>query len=261
KEEVYNKLLELNITDKNKRKQHIKYAQQTKKQKDINSTNKCPKCRGELVERTSMSRMFGGCTNLTILDISQLITTNVSQMYGMFQGCRGLTSFDLSTFDTSKVTTMAGMFSGCISLTFLDLSMFITTSLTETGSWWSGGMFSGCTSLTNIDLSSFNTSKVTDMREMFKGCGGLTSLDLSTFVTNVLTITGGTTTGTGMFEDCTNLINIDLRNANFTTVTTYGRMFFNITNGITIIVKDATTQTWINARLTDVGKTGTVTIY
>jgi hypothetical protein len=37
-------------------------------------------------------------------------------------------------------------------------------------------------------------------------------------------------------------------------------MFTGITNGITITVLDSAAQTWINARLTDAGKTGTVVI-
>ena len=63
-----------------------------------------------------------------------------------------------------------------------------------------------------------------------------------------------------MFSNCRSLTSLDFRLADFTTVTTYTSMFFGITNGITITVLDSAAQTWINARLTNAGKTGTVVI-
>ena len=48
---VSNKLLEMNITDPDARKQHNKYASSVKKEKETNAINKCPKCGGDLVER------------------------------------------------------------------------------------------------------------------------------------------------------------------------------------------------------------------
>ena len=90
-------------------------------------------------------------------------------------------------------------------------------------------MFYGCSALTSLDLSTFDTSSVRTMYYMFQGCSSLTSLDF--------------------------------RLADFTTVTSYSSMFTGITNGITITVLDSAAQTWINARLTDAGKTGNVTIY
>lgn len=97
---------------------------------------------------------------------------------------------------------------------------------------------------------------------MFKNCSSLTSLDLSTFITTGLGnsmygINGGTVE---MFSGCTNLTDIDMRNATFLSFTHYVNMFTNITNGINIVVKDVTAQTWITSRLTEAGKTGTVVI-
>ncbi len=60
--------------------------------------------------------MFGSCTSLTSLDLSNFNTSNVTNMNGMFGSCTSLTSLDLSNFDTSKVTSMINMFNGCTSL-------------------------------------------------------------------------------------------------------------------------------------------------
>lgn len=88
-------------------------------------------------------------------------------------------------------------------------------------------MFLECTSLTNLDLSSFDTSNVTDISNIFGICMNLTNLNMSNAVFNA---------------------------------TSYSSMFSSVPNGIAIIVKDTTAKTWIEARLSDVGRTGTVTI-
>ena len=53
---------------------------------------------------------------LKTLNVSNLDTSQVTNMSNMFYACMGLTSLDLSNFDTSQVTTMDGMFIGCESL-------------------------------------------------------------------------------------------------------------------------------------------------
>ena len=50
-------------------------------------------------------------------------------MGGMFSECSSLISLNLSNFITSSVTEMDYMFDGCTSLTFLDLSNFDTSSI------------------------------------------------------------------------------------------------------------------------------------
>jgi surface protein len=224
---------------------------------------------------TNMESMFVGCSSLTSLDLSNFNTINVTNMSGMFWGCSALTSLDLSTFDTSSVTSMARMFNGCSSLTSLDVSTFDTGSVRDMF-----GMFCNCSALTSIDVSTFDTSSVTNMYVMFFGCTSLTSLHLSTFdtssVTNIYGMFQGCSSLTSldlstfdtssvtdmsiMFYGCSSLTSLDFRLADFSSVTSYSMMFVNITNGINIVVKDATAQTWITSRLTDAGKTGTVVI-
>ena len=126
-----------------------------------------------------MSDMFGGCKNLSSLDLSKFNTEKVERMSSMFEGCSALTSLDLSKFNTEKVTDMRGMFNGCQKLSSLDLSNFNTANVMGMDN-----MFYNCSTLTSLDLSNFNTEKVEEgMMGMFNACSALTSLDLSNFNT------------------------------------------------------------------------------
>ena len=168
-----------------------------------------------------MSDMFGGCQNLSSLDLSKFNTEKVTDMSGMFYGCQKLSSLDLSNFNTKEVKQMNSMFLDCSALTSLDLSNFNTANVMDMGN-----MFLNCSVLSSLTLSNFNTEKVESMGKMFEGCSALTSIDLSNFNTKkvrymasmfracsaLTTIyasdnfkTGQVTNSTGMFFDCKNL--------------------------------------------------------
>ena len=61
--EIYKAINSLNIMDKNKRKEHIKYAKEVKNNKTINENNCCPKCGGRLILREGKYGKFYGCSN------------------------------------------------------------------------------------------------------------------------------------------------------------------------------------------------------
>ena len=84
--------------------------------------------------------------------------------------------YEISNIDTSNVTDMRSMFNGCSYLTSLDLSNFDTSNVVDMSS-----MFSKCSNLTSLDLSKFNTSNVTDMHSIFNDCSNLTYLDIRNF--------------------------------------------------------------------------------
>ncbi|HGF7312544.1 TPA: BspA family leucine-rich repeat surface protein [Enterococcus hirae] len=122
-------------------------------------------------------------TNVTEIEgLSQLDTSNVTDMSKMFKGMSSITSLDVSGFDTSKVTNMQHMFSGMSSITSLDVSGFDTSKVTNMQH-----MFSGMSSVTSLDVSGFDTSNVTDMANMFRGMSSVTSLDVSGFDTSKVT--------------------------------------------------------------------------
>lgn len=165
---------------------------------------------------TNMSRMFQYCKALKNIDVSGFNTSKVTDMSNMFNGCWELTSLDLSNWNTSKVTDMNDMFSMCSSLTTLNFSNSDTSKVTNMNS-----MFSNCTHLTSLDLSSFNTTNVTNMNFMFNECHSLTSLDLSNFdtsnVTNMMWV----------FHNCNFLTSLNLSNWNTSKVTNMNDMFGN----------------------------------
>lgn len=64
---------------------------------------------------TNMGDMFSGFRG-TSLDLSNLDTSNVVDMYHMFNGCTNLEELNLCSFNTSKVTDMRGMFMNTLNI-------------------------------------------------------------------------------------------------------------------------------------------------
>lgn len=173
---------------------------------------------------TDMSYMFYKCISLTSINLSDLDTSNVINMSSVFSGCSGLTSINLSGLDTSKVTDMSNIFYKCSSLTSINLSNFNTSNVINMSS-----MF-GCSGLTNLDLSNFDTSNVKFMNSMFNGCSSLTSLDLSNFSTSNLT------NMYRMFYECSSLTSLDLSNFDTFQVINMDSIFYGCTSLNTIYV-------------------------
>ncbi len=163
---------------------------------------------------TNMSSMFGWCSSLTSLNLSNFNTANVTNMHRMFFSCISLTSIDLSNFNTANVTDMGNMFYFCSSLTSLNLSNFNTVNVTNMYR-----MFYNCSSLTSLNLSNFNTANVRDMGGMFEYCRSLMSLNLSIFNT------ANVTHMDEMFQSCRSLTSLDLSNFNTANVSNMSYMF------------------------------------
>ena len=201
--------------------------------------------------------MFSDCRSLTTLNISNFDTSKVTNMNALFSECYNLKNITLgNNFDTSSVTNMSYMFEECKSLNSLDVTMFNTSKVTNMEA-----MFAFCEQLTSINLSIFNTSNVTNMSAMFNGCSSLGSLNLSNFVTNKVTKFADDEDYYGMFYKCTNLTYLDFRNASFDSAEVYVAMFDKVNNNINVVVKNSTVQSFVRARLDEVGKTNaTVTI-
>ena len=103
---------------------------------------------GKVVAPEDSRRLFSYSylTNVTEIEgLSQLDTSNVTNMEYMFHGMRSVTSLDVSGFDTSNVTNM-------------------------------DAMFYSMSNVTSLDVSGFDTSKVTEMAFMFDSMSRLTSL-------------------------------------------------------------------------------------
>lgn len=124
---------------------------------------------------TDMSSLFTNTYELsdnTFAEIKSWNTSKVTDMSFMFEGI-GATTLDLSNFVTSNVTNMASMFRVEDNLKDINLSSFDTSKVTSMSR-----MFNSAASLTDLDISSFNTNSVTSMGSMFKGCDSLESIKL-----------------------------------------------------------------------------------
>jgi len=157
-----------------------------------------------------------------------ICNNNVTDMQNLYNGNKA-SSIDVSGLNTENVTYMANMFK-------------LTTNLES------------------LDLSNFDTKKVTSMYGMFAhdystaSNAKLTELDLSSFETPALNNT------TEMFSQARKLVKIDMRNFDFTGITTFNSMFgTSASNGpadnCLIIVADQTQKDWLNtnfSRLTNV---------
>lgn len=99
-----------------------------------------------------------------------------------FYGMNQVNTFDLTNLDTSNVTDMKYMFYGCEHI--LNLAPELDTSNVTDMSH----MFERCIATPEIDVSSFDTSKVTDMSSMFASCYNLQTIYAKpTFVTDNVT--------------------------------------------------------------------------
>ena len=177
---------------------------------------------------TSLYRFFEGLTKLeTITGLEYLNTAKVTDMHYMFGNCSKLPSLDVTNFNTAKVTDMSDMFKGCSALTSLDVTKFDTRNVTNME-----GMFSSCSKLTSLDVTNFNTVNVKNMMKMFAGCQALTSLDVTNFnsenVTNM----------NRMFYQCSKLTSLDVSNFNTKKVINMGFMFSYCSTLTTIYVND-----------------------
>ena len=130
--------------------------------KSITGLNKLNTC-----NVTSMYLMFGNCSSLEKLNISNFNTENVTSMQGMFQQCSKIESLDVSKFNTKNTTAMDYMFKNCSNLKQLDVSNWNTENVTNMKF-----MFANCSSLEKLDLSNWNTGKVEDMSWIFAGDDG-----------------------------------------------------------------------------------------
>ena len=180
---------------------------------------------------TNMNSMFFQCYNLAKITFGNINTSLVKSMSELFHQCKNLQSIDLSQFDTSSVTSLNSTFRNCEKLTSIDVSNFNTHNVENMLD-----LFSNCYKLTSADLSNFDTSKVTNMRGIFYRNYKLKYLDLQNFNTSSVNIF------IGMFQDSTSLLYINLYSFIIkpNAITTY--IFSNTPSYLKICINDIETQ-------------------
>ena len=191
---------------------------------------------------TDMSAMFNGGTNLeTIGDLSDWDTSKITNMHAMFQLASSLTNIgDLSKWDTGKVTDMSYMFNRASNLTNTgDLSKWDTSKVTDMSA-----MFQLASSLTNIgNLNNWKTGNVTNMNRMFSEASNLTNIgNLSNWDTSKVTDM------TAMFQLASSLTNIgNLNNWNTSNVTDMSWMF----NQASSLINIGDLSNWDTSKVTN----------
>ena len=130
--------------------------------------------------------LFYGFSNLESIEgLTNLDTSQATNIGGLFYDCKKLTSIDLSGFDTSQVASMECLFQNCVSLTELNLTSFDTRNVRSMHH-----LFFGCTNLRTLDLSSFTfnrfyneyqgTETQVSGNSMFYNCSALETLRIGT---------------------------------------------------------------------------------
>ena len=157
--------------------------------------------KGKLTIKGSASGLFSNLPKLEKIDLTNVDTSNVTNMDLLFAFCSGLREIDGLT-DTANVTSMGATFYGCSSLTRIDLSHFNTSKVTCMIS-----MFNGCSSLTKLDLSNFDSSAVDMMDYMFTGDKSLASLNIGKFKLDNASGLGKAITMKNMLEGLDGLTN------------------------------------------------------
>lgn len=175
--------------------------------------------------------------------------TSTLNMQNMFQKAK-LKTINMPNF-APKLANIYNMCSECtdlISFSMPNISVKTNTSMAR--------MFYKCTSLTSVDLSGLqNSDYVTEYTHMFYQCSSLVNLDLSM----LLRRTGGTFNGiNNMFNGCTSLQHLDMREFHFAGVTSFTDAFKDVPNNCEIIVKDATEKAWFTTNWSNLTNVKTV---
>lgn len=124
---------------------------------------------------------FYNMTNLKTIEVSDLNTSNVTDMSNYFSKCVSLDTLGVNLplpmgikyWDTRKVESFDNMFFRCNSLMMLDLRHWNTQKVTHMSF-----MFAECTKLSNLNLEGWDTRSVNVMEGMFTNCKNMSSLQL-----------------------------------------------------------------------------------
>ena len=116
---------------------------------------------------TSLGNAFEGC-RVGALDLSNIDTSNVTNLYSTFHYCSNLKTLDLSMWNVSKVTNMGSTFASCSSINTINLTNWDTSNVTRMDN-----MFESChMNPTILGIEQFNVENVNDFERMFNNWVG-----------------------------------------------------------------------------------------
>ena len=176
------------------------------------------------------SRLFQGCSNMTIAPALPATTMAANCYEYMFSSCTSLTTTPALPATTLVSKCYSGMFYGCTSLT--TTPVLPATTLADN---CYNSMFYGCTSLTSAPVLPATSVSSYGYASMFNGCTSLTSapvLPATTLANNCYA---------SMFSGCTNLTTAPALPATTLTTHCYDSMFRGCTGLTTTPELPATT--------------------
>jgi len=209
-----------------------------------------------VIANSNSSYLFQNLTELKTISLSNLDTSNVTNMNSMFAYTGNnspVFTLDLGDqFNTSNVTNMNSMFhyTGYSSPVFtLDLGdQFDTSNVTTMYNMFSYIGYSNTVFILNLG-NQFNTSKVTNMSYMFERTG---------YKSTVFTLNFGDKFDTSSVTNMLNMFSymcysnpdftFNLRTFNFDNVTSYGSIFTGSGTTRTAYVKNAADKTWVSEK-------------
>lgn len=127
----------------------------------------------EINENTSSGNYIG--TNVVKTTAPINVNPNVTNLSWCFRECK-LKGLDVSQMDTSNITNMSYMFQMCSYVEKLDVENWNVSNVTTFNS-----MFQSCSNLKKLDLSKWQPKDTADYRNMFNSCLKLAILDISSF--------------------------------------------------------------------------------
>ena len=188
----------------------------------------------------NIGQLFASATGIQNINLDFLSGYFTNYSYeGMFQGCSNVETIDLSTIKlisgTNHIGQFNNMFKDCTSLTtIIGLETLGEDINISDANNYLAGMFEGCTSLETINMSNWQNCTI-------GGSIGLMCLNCSSLKNaNLQSINGDVRNLSQTFRGCSSLETLDLRNANLSTVASYGwgNSFTDVPLNCEIIVKD-----------------------
>ena len=193
---------------------------------------------------TNVENMFAGCTSLTTINMKNFNFCKISSLnssYSPFYNLSNVVNIDLNGSNTASITDMSYMFSGCTNLAAIDLSNINTDNVTAMNY-----MFYNCNNLISADLSNIGSNKLTYVNDMFYGCSNLSMVKINSYKGNTLyamfreckstnlKVIGNNLNNLSnaqyMFQNCKNLISLDLSELDTRNVINMAYMFYECNN-------------------------------
>ncbi len=169
-----------------------------------------------------MTSIFKDLTNCKTITLNNFNTIGTNSFWGTFQNSTGLEKVTFGdNVHTQGIVYLYWTFQGCTNLREVDFGNTVTfenvTSFYE--------MFSGCTNLQKIDFSNRKIYSATNFDRMFYKCSSLTKVNFGEDID-----TSNVSTYVQMFDNCTNIQEIDFSHFRTDNARDFSAAFANCRN-------------------------------